>query len=286
MKEIQINMSDLGFGANRIGIIHGYQNIVNHYPKLAQKINYISYDIQKENFLEYNKKFYNTVYHACENIYHANLKTLQDNKFPILLGGDHALALGSIKATLEYYQPEDIGLIWIDAHTDINTFEITESGHIHGMPVSGLLGINDDKYNNLGNKLRIKPENLVYFATRDIDYGEAVLVNKYHLLNFTDMKIKADSLENKIKETIYYLKDKVKKIHISLDLDSMNPEAIKGVSTPVKGGLSIDQPMQIINELSKYFEIVSLDIVEYNPLEDTDEKTITYINDFVNEFKI
>ncbi|MDR1781551.1 MAG: arginase family protein [Bacilli bacterium] len=282
---IKINMSDLGHGANRIGVLHGYNNIKLKNKELANKINYVPYTLQEENFKETNKKFYNTIYQACLNLYQEHLKAYQNNEFPILLGGDHSLSLASVKATLQHYQ-EDIGLIWIDAHTDINTFDVSNTGHIHGMPVAGLLGINDDKYNNLGNELRIKPENIIYFATRDIDYHEQVLVDKYNILNLTDMKIKATSLNERITEAINYLKDKVSKIHISLDLDSMNPEDIKGVSTPVAHGLNIDEPLKIIKAFNKEFDLVALDIVEYNPLEDIDENTLNYLDNLIKEIEI
>ena len=286
MKNIQINMSDIGFGANRLGIQHGYVMIKNKKEALANKINYVPYQILPEDMTVENKKFYNTVYDACLNVYNANLKSFENGKFPILLGGDHSLALGSVKASLKANEGEDIGLIWIDAHTDINTFETTDSGHIHGMPVACLLGINEEKYNALGNDLKIKPENVAYVATRSIDYGEDVYVNKYNILNYKDAIIKATSYETCLETIINHLKGKVKKVHISLDLDSINPELIKGVSTPVDGGLTLEQPFQLMQEVKKHFEIVSIDIVEYNPLTDVDENTLKYIESLINNIEI
>ncbi|MDF9867226.1 arginase [Bacilli bacterium PM5-3] len=283
MKKIEINMSDIGFGANRIGIQHGYTIIKEKYPQLASKINYVPYNYMFEDVTQSNKKFYNTVFEATLGIYNANLDSIEKGKLPVLLGGDHSLALGSVKASLKANEGEDIGLVWIDAHADINTFEITDSGHIHGMPVAGLLGLNDDKYNSLGNDLQIKPSNLVYFATRSIDYGEDVFINKYNILNLTDAKIKASSFEERLNELVTYLKNKVNKVHISLDLDSINPDEIKGVSTPVFGGLKKDEPLKIFKRLSEEFEVVGIDIVEYNPMEDTDEKTVEYVNSLLEE---
>jgi arginase len=283
MKKLKINMSDIGFGANRLGIFHGYTILQNKYPHLASNINYIEHKLMIEDFSLTNKKFYNSVFNACETIYNEQLKAYLNNEFPILIGGDHSLALGSIKASLEHYNNDKLGLIWIDAHTDINTFKTTDTGNIHGMPVAGLLGLNDERYNNLGNDIRIKPENLVYFATRSIDYGEAVAVEKNDILNQTDWKIKAKSLDYCIDEAIKHLKGKVSHLHISLDLDSMNPEIIKGVSTPVTGGLTTAEPLKIIKRLQEHFEIVSIDVVEYNPVTDIDGKTIDYIDSFISE---
>lgn len=285
MKKIEINMSDIGFGANRLGIQHGYTMIKDKNPDLASKINYVPYTLYAEDMTMENKKFYNTVFEACLNVYNAHLKSFENGSLPILLGGDHSLALGSVKATLQAHEGEEIGLIWIDAHADINTFEITDSGNIHGMPVSGLLGLNDNKYNSLGNSLKINPENLVYFATRSVDYCEDILINKHSILNLTDAKIKATSFEDRLEELINHLDGKVKKVHISLDLDGINPQMIKGVSTPVDGGLTLEQPFKLMKAVNEKFEIVAIDIVEYNPLTDIDEKTIVYVKELVKDIE-
>ncbi|MEG0364885.1 MAG: arginase family protein [Erysipelotrichales bacterium] len=285
MPNIQINMCDLGCGANRIGILHGYTMIKALKPELAAKINYLPYALEAENMKLENKKFYNTILSASLKVYEENLKVLNEKKVPILLGGDHSLALGSVRASMKANEQEDIGLVWIDAHADINTFETSDTGHIHGMPVAGLVGLNDEKYNTLGFDKKIKFENLVYFATRSVDHGEAVKVAKYDILELSDAKIYATSFEERLEEMINHLKGKVNKVHISLDLDSINPETIKGVSTPVFGGLSIDQPIKIFKRLKEEFEVVSIDIVEYNPLTDVDEMTIKYVEDLITDIE-
>jgi len=285
MKNIEINMSDIGFGANRLGIKHGYVMIKDRKPALYEKINYVPYDLLPEDMTLTNKKFYNTVYEASVNIYNASLKSFAAGKLPLTLGGDHSLALGSIKASMKANEGEDIGLIWIDAHADINTFEISDSGNIHGMPVSGLLGINDEKYNNLGNDLRIKPENMAYVATRDVDYNEEILINKYGILNYSDSMIEATSFDACLEAIVNHLKGKVKKVHISLDLDSINPKFIKGVSTPVVGGLTLDEPLRLFKKINESFEIVGIDIVEYNPLTDVDEKTLNFVDELITDIE-
>ncbi|MFV0498439.1 MAG: arginase [Bacilli bacterium] len=285
MNNIKLNMSDIGFGANRLGISHGYTMIKKLRPELAKKIDYITHYNFEEDMKLTNKKFYNSVYEACYQVYKKNLNDLKDGKFVITIGGDHSLALGSVKASMEYAN-EDIGLIWIDAHADINTFDITESGNIHGMPVSGLVGINDNKYNNLGNKLKIKPNNLVYIATRDVDKEEVKLIKKHKIMEFSDATIQKESFENCLENTVNYLKPRVKKVHISLDLDSLNPSIIKGVSTPVKSGLNLQDPISLIKRINKEFEIIAIDIVEYNPLNDIDEKTIDYLNTLINDITL
>lgn len=282
MKNIKLNMSDIGFGANVLGIAHGYIMINKLKPNLAERIDYLNHKLCDEDMKQTNCKFYNTVYNASLEIYNKNLNDLNNGNLVITVGGDHSLALGSVKASMEATK-EEIGLIWIDAHADLNTFEISESGNIHGMPVSGLLGINDEKYNNLGNKKRIKPENIVYFATRAVDNEEKKLIEKYDIKEYSDKIIKNKSFDVCLAEAIDYLKKITTKVHISLDLDGINPKLIKGVSTPVVGGLELEDPIKLIREINKNFEIVSIDIVEYNPLTDVDEATVEYLENLLND---
>lgn len=281
MKNIDYNLCDLGCGANRLGILFGSKMIQAYKPKLYQKMNYISYDFMAEDVSLKNKKYYNTTYQATLNVYEANIKSFNNNRIPVLIGGDHSLALGSVKASLKEHG-DDIGLIWIDAHADLNNFEVSETGHIHGMPIAGLIGINDNKYNNLGNNIKLKASNIVLFGTRSVDYQEEIIIQKNDIKNITDFQIKAFGLEKTLKQAINYLKTKVSKIHISFDLDSINPNLIKGVSTPVKGGLNLDEPLYIISELCHEFDVISVDIVEYNPVCDTDFNTLNYLEKLIN----
>lgn len=283
MKNIQLNMSDIGFGADNAGIQYGYVMINKYNQKLASSINYIKHDIVAEDF-SIKPKYYQNVYNASLNVYNEHLKAYNNDKFPILIGGDHSLALGSIKASMQYHG-DDIGVIWIDAHADINTFDGTISGNIHGTPVASLLGINDEYYNNLGNDLRLKPENFVLFATRDVEEDEFSNIAKCDILNISYNDIYQSTLEKQLEKAIIHLKSKVSKIHISLDLDSMDPQLIKGVSTPVCNGLNPLEPLKIIKKLNDEFDIVSIDIVEYNPLNDKDENTYKYLENIIEDIK-
>lgn len=282
MKKIIINMTDIGYGANNLGISHGYLQLKKLKPELATKINYIEHVALTEDMTQTNKKFYNTIYNACESLYNKNVEDLSNDNLVITIGGDHSLALGSVKASIAH-AGDDIGLVWIDAHADINTFEVTESGNIHGTPVASLLGINDQHYNNLGNSGSIKPQNLVYFATRSVDDAEVELINQYNIKEIKDQQISNTSFESSLAEMVSYLEGKVSKIHISLDLDSISPNEISGVSTPVTGGLATSHPLAIIKSLNELFDVVAIDIVEYNPLNDTNNQTINYLENLVSE---
>lgn len=283
MKNIQINMSDIGFGADRLGIQHGYVMIKKYNMDLANSINYLKHEMVAEDFT-IKPKYYNNVYNAALTIYNEHLKAYNENKFPVLLGGDHSLALGSVKASMKVHG-DNIGVIWIDAHADINTFRGTNSGNIHGTPVASLLGINEEKFNTLGNDLKLKPENVVLFSTRDVEEDEFKNIDECNVLNISDEIIKKTSFEQQLEVAINHLKGKVSKVHISLDLDSMKPEKIKGVSTPVVGGLEPSEPLKIMERVNDEFELISIDIVEYNPLNDKDENTYRYVEQLIKDIK-
>jgi len=278
-----INMNDCGYGANRMGITCGYKTIKEFKKELADKINYVDYKVAPIDDKE-PAKYYQTVYNASKSIYDANLAVYKDGNFPITLGGDHSLALGSVKAALEVYGNE-IGLIWIDAHADINTFEQSDTKNIHGTPVASLLGINEQKFDNLGNEIRLNPENLVYIGTRSVDYEEEINIAKYDICELSDSLIKATSFDEQKDNLIHYLDGKVKKVFISLDLDSMDPTLISAVSTDVTGGLLPDDVIKLIKEVNDKFEIIGLDVFEYNPLNDKNFETLNFVDKFLKEIE-
>lgn len=281
MKNYTITMCDLGFGANSLGVLCGYETIKALKPNLTNKIEYLDYQIKAYDAATAKARYYDIVYDACLKLYDKTLAVIKDNKIPITLGGDHSLALGSVKANLKQYS-NDLGLVWIDAHADINTFEHSASKNIHGTPVASLLALNDEKYNSLGNDLILDKNKLVYFATRSVDYFEQGTIFAQAIYEIKDAYIKATSFEIQLQNLILNLKNQTDKIHISLDLDSMDPSIIKGVSTPVKHGLTPQQVLTMFQELNANFEIVGIDIFEYNPLFDDNHATINFIEELIN----
>ncbi|WP_423364429.1 arginase family protein [Mycoplasma sp. P36-A1] len=281
MKNFKINMSDIGYGADVLGIGLGYVNIKKFKPELAKKINYIPHVPVAEETINAKVKNYNSIYQACLDLYNENLKTVSQGYKYLSLGGDHSLALGSVKASLETYG-DDIGLIWIDAHADINRFSETESGNVHGTPVASLTGINEEKYNNLGNSKRISFENIVYVGTRSVDYPEQITIFEKNILELKDALLKSSTFSKEMDKLVKHLKNKVSKVHISLDIDAIDPSILKGVSTPVEGGLSIQEVKQLFETVNSNFEIAAVDIYEFNPQNDIDGKTIDFVEDFVD----
>jgi len=193
---------------------------------------------------------------------------VRNGVLPVTLGGDHSLAMGTISGTLNTHP--DACVIWVDAHADINTVETTESGNIHGMPVSFLMGIGQPipEYSWIKNKL--KPQNIVYIGLRDIDAGEKKILR--------DMGIKAFSMHHVDKYGIGKIVEMAldhvnpgrdRPIHLSFDVDALDPSVAPSTGTPVRGGLTFREGHYICEELWQTGLLVAVDIMEVNPsLED------------------
>ncbi len=136
------------------------------------------------------------------------------------------------------------------------------------------MGYGHSKLVDLHNKSRIKPSNVVLFGTRDVEEGEGELIRKAGVREFSYDEILEEGFDSSVDEAIEYLKGKSKYLHLSIDLDSLDPEDIMGVSTPVAGGFKVGQLMSLIRKATSSFEITSIDIVEYNPLHDRGEITL------------
>ncbi|MCS4484186.1 arginase [Gleimia sp. 6138-11-ORH1] len=209
---------------------------------------------------------------------------LEAERTPINILGDHAASMGTVAASST--QVETLGVIWIDAHADLNVETTTPSGNIHGMPVAALLGLMETpELNNLhfeGPKL--KPENMVYIGLRDVDPGEKVLLEQHNIMHFYWDEVVANGLETCLEKIVERFQT-VDKVHVSLDLDSMDPQLIPGVSVPVKGGLTPAQTHQILRTLIEQTPVCAVDIVEYNPQLDKDDITAQYVLDTLELLK-
>jgi|BioPla2DNA2_1021312.scaffolds.fasta_scaffold20704_2 arginase len=208
----------------------------------------------------------------------------QAGEFPLVIGGDHSVALGSISAvaTLE----EDLGVIWVDAHGDFNTAKTSESGNIHGMILAALVGMGEESLVKLHvDQVKIKKENVVIFGVRDLDEGEKALLDRLEVKYLPYSYIIKIGLVNALQEVVDYLSPRIKQLHISIDLDSLDPKIIPGVSVPVSNGFKKDDVITIVKALFTNFTISSSDIVEYNPLLDSEDKTLNFLLLLVELFK-
>lgn len=192
-------------------------------------------------------------------------------KFPLILGGDHSIALGTLAGLSEQY--ENLGVIWYDAHGDINTVETSPSGNIHGMPLAASLGIGHEALTGLlRDEAKIKPGNVVLIGIRSLDEGEKELLKQLNIKVYTMHEVDRLGMPTVIEETIDYLKA-CDGVHLSFDLDGIDPSEAPGVGTPVIGGLSYRESHLAMEMLSEAEIITSAEFVEVNPMLDDKNQT-------------
>ncbi|WP_164214312.1 arginase [Virgibacillus sp. YIM 98842] len=195
-------------------------------------------------------------------------------RFPLVLGGDHSIAIGSLAGVSKYY--ENLGVIWYDAHGDLNSSETSPSGNIHGMPLAVSLGIGHEKLTNLsGSAPKIKPENIVIVGARSLDPGERELIRDKGIKVYTMHEIDRMGMSLVMEETIHYLKERTDGVHLSLDLDGLDPSEAPGVGTPVLGGITYRESHLAMEMLEEADILCSAEFVEVNPILDEKNKTAT-----------
>ncbi len=198
---------------------------------------------------------------------------MENGQFPLILGGDHSIAIGTLAGLGDRY--ENLGVIWYDAHSDINTGETSPSGNIHGMPLAVSIGLGHEKLVNIrGFAPKIKPENVVIVGARSIDPGEREIIKEQGIKVFTMHDIDKLGMTEIMDQTMWYLKDReVDGVHLSLDLDGIDPIYTPGVGTPVPGGISYRESHLAMEMLFTSDMITSAEFVEVNPILDEKNKT-------------
>ncbi|MGM9951675.1 MAG: arginase [Lysinibacillus sp.] len=203
--------------------------------------------------------------HAKESV----MKMLKDDVFPLILGGDHSISIGTLAAISEKWS--NIGVIWYDAHGDLNIPETSPSGNIHGMPLAVNLDLGHATLTSIGAK-KIKPENIVLIGARALDEGEKELIRKLGIKVFTMHEVDRIGMTAVIEQTIDHLKD-ADGVHLSLDLDALDPMDCPGVGTPVRGGITYRESHLAMEMLAESGLITSAEFVEVNPILDDRNKT-------------
>ncbi|CAC6858356.1 Arginase [Staphylococcus aureus] len=211
--------------------------------------------------------------------------SIENNRFPLVLGGDYSIAVGSVSAISKHYN--NLGVIWYDAHGDLNIPEESPSGNIHGMPLRILTGEGPKELLELNSNV-IKPENIVLIGMRDLDKGERQFIKDHNIKTFTMSDIDKLGIKEVIENTIEYLKSRnVDGVHLSLDVDALDPLETPGTGTRVLGGLSYRESHFALELLHQSHLISSMDLVEVNPLIDsnnyTAEQAVSLVGTFFGE---
>ena len=200
-------------------------------------------------------------------------EAVAEKKFPLVFGGDHSIAIGTLAGLGEHYK--NLGVIWFDAHADLNTPDTTPSGNIHGMPLAISIGIGDERLVQISKYApKIKPENVIIIGARSVDPGERELIHEQGIKVYTMHEIDRLGMTRVMEETISYLKGlAVDGLHLSLDLDGLDPLYTPGVGTPVPGGLTYREGHLAMEMLQESGMLTSAEFVEVNPILDEKNKT-------------
>jgi arginase len=199
-------------------------------------------------------------------------KIMKEGSFPLVLGGDHSIAIGTLAGISKYFK--NLGVIWFDAHGDLNTPETSPSGNIHGMPLAVSLGLGETTLTQIGGYCpKIQPENIVIIGARSLDEGEKRLIKEKGIKVYTMHEIDRLGIPKVIEETIAYFKNRSDGVHLSLDLDGLDPLYAPGVGTPVEGGLNYRESHLAMEMLFESGMITSAEFVEVNPILDERNKT-------------
>ncbi len=205
-------------------------------------------------------------------LYKVILEKEKEDYFPITVGGDHSVAVASALASAKVH--DNIGIIWFDAHTDYNTYETTVSGNIHGLPLAAITGYKNHELRYFHDGNIIQPAKTVVVGARSIDDWEKDNIKYSGITVFTTDDIREKGLENVVEEAFKIAGEKTRGIHISYDLDLIDPEVAPGVSIPEFDGITEEEAMKINELIMKHLDqVVSYDLVEFNPLRDQDRKT-------------
>ena len=214
---------------------------------------------------------------TCTHTAEAVMKALEEGMTPLVLGGDHSLAVGSISGVAEFYRRrgEKIGVLWIDAHTDINTPETSLSGNVHGMPLAALLGLGPEPLAKIfGYAPKIAAENTVLIGVRDVDEAERENLRRAGVTEVYTMRdIDERGMRTVMEEALGVAGRGTAGYHVSLDMDWIDPEDAPGVGTPVRGGATYREAHLAMETIADHGCLLSFEIVEVNPVIDEHNRT-------------
>ena len=225
------------------------------------------------------KKYIREIAKVCQKLHDAALKSLDAGALPLVLGGDHSLAAGSVAASADWVRrttSKPLGVIWVDAHGDMNTPQTTTSGNVHGMPLAALLGQEPRELAAFGASPAIDPPHTVLVGIRNLDEAEKAQILGSGVHVFTMKDIDREGIAIVAERAIALAAAGTGGIHVSFDLDVCDPAFAPGVGTPVKGGLDYRESHMIMELVADSQRLVALDLVEVNPTLDVRNRTAEF----------
>ena len=286
MRSVQIIGVPLDLGGNRRGVDMGPSAL--RIAGLAERIAQLGHTVvdrgdlpapipETREWQDERQKYIHDIAKVCEQLYKTASQCLDDGALPLVLGGDHSLGAGSVAAAAQWARKAKklpIGLLWIDAHGDMNTPATSSSGNVHGMPLAALLGPEPSDLSNIGGfSPKVLPAHTVLIGVRNLDEREKVAVRGSHVHVFTMKDIDRQGIASIVEQAVELAGNGTAGIHVSFDLDACDPGIAPGVGTPVKGGLEYREAHMVMEIVADSGLLTSLDLVEVNPTLDVRNAT-------------
>ena len=233
---------------------------------------------EEQHYGDKNAKYLGEIAETCKGLAELVCKTLDEDHVPLVLGGDHSIAIGTAAGGAAHFHKKSkrIGLIWLDAHGDMNTPDSSPSGNVHGMPLASIMGYGPPELTDLaGIKPMVEPRNVVLVGIRDLDAKERRLVKDSGVHIFTMRDIDERGMREVMAEALRFAGDDTAGIVVSLDMDFVDPSDAPGVGTPVRGGVTYREAHLALEMIADSKQMVSFEVVEVNPVIDLHNTTAT-----------
>jgi arginase len=286
MRTVHIIGVPLDLGGNRRGVDMGPSAL--RIAGIADRITQLGYTVvdrgdllspipETREWRDERQKYVHDIAKVCQQVYDTARRSLDEGAIPLVLGGDHSLGAGSVAAAAHWARSArklPIGLLWIDAHGDMNTPATSISGNVHGMPLAALLGPEPSDLSTIGGfSPKVLPAHTVLVGVRNLDEREKVAVRDSHVNVFTMKDIDRQGVASVVEQAVNLAGNGTAGIHVSFDLDACDPGIAPGVGTPVKGGLDYREAHMLMEIVADSGLLTSFDLVEINPTLDVRNTT-------------
>jgi arginase len=284
-EKIRIIGVPMDLGASRRGVdmgpsalrVAGLQSRLKQLGRQVEDIGNISVrQPEEQHYGEKNAKYLEEIAATCKDVAEIVRKTLDEDLIPLVLGGDHSIAVGTAAGVAAHFRKESkrAGLVWLDAHGDMNTPESSPSGNVHGMPLAAIMGYGPAELVDLGGaKPMIEPRNVTLVGVRDLDSKERKLIKESGAHIFTMRDIDERGMREVMSDALRFAGDDTAGIAVSLDMDFVDPSDAPGVGTPVRGGVTYREAHLALEMIADTKSLVSFELVEINPVIDLHNTT-------------
>jgi arginase len=284
-EKVRIIGVPMDLGASRRGVdmgpsalrVAGLQSRMKQLGRQVEDIgNILVRQPEEQHYGEKNAKYLEEISETCKGVAGMVRKTLDEDLFPLVLGGDHSIAVGTTAGVVAHFQEQAkrVGMIWLDAHGDMNTPETSPSGNVHGMPLASIMGYGPPELTELaGIKPMVEPRNVALVGVRELDAKERRLMKESGVHVFTMRDVDERGMREVMTEALRFASDDTAGVAVSLDMDFVDPSDAPGVGTPVRGGVTYREAHLALEMIADTRSMVSFELVEINPVIDLHNTT-------------